>query len=250
VSDLTSKSRIVSNLYALAGVLVFLFLTGLNYLIFMGLQSSPGFIFTSFFLQLLILLLFVNHLLNILKGSGYIRFSLPLKINRVLNNIILSASYYCVIFLGGTKERLEHDFVEFNASLTRVTGIKYNAGEILVLLPRCMQNSECKYNVVNNMENCISCGKCDVKSIRETIKETGVKAAVVTGGTQARALVKKYMPKIIIAVACERELISGMFDVPNCEVVGLINERPEGPCLNTRVSISELSSTLKSLIKK
>jgi len=249
VADLIPEQRKKTNLYALAGVLVSFFLAGCNYLIFLGLQSSPGFIFTSFFFQLIILLLFANHILNMLKIAGYVRFIFPVKINRMLNNIVLNASYFFVFFLRTSKERLEHDFVEFNAELTGANKLKYAAGEILILLPRCMQNSECKYNVVNNMENCTSCGKCDVKTIREIIKETGVKAVVVTGGTQARALVKKNNPKIIIAVACERELISGMFDVPSCEVIGFINERPEGPCFNTRVSISKLAATLKDLIK-
>ncbi|MFH1074229.1 MAG: DUF116 domain-containing protein, partial [Candidatus Firestonebacteria bacterium] len=175
--------------------------------------------------------------------------SLPLKLNRMLNNIILKASYYFVFFLGGSKEKLEYDFVEFNAALAKANGLKYKAGEILILLPRCMQNSDCKYNVVNNMENCVSCGKCDVKAVRETIAETGVKAAVVTGGTQARALVKKNRPKVIIAVACERELISGIFDVPDCEVVGLINDRPEGPCFNTRVSAAKLKETISGFLE-
>ena len=250
MSDLTSKNKKKTNLYAISGVLVSFFLAGCNYLIFLGLQSSPGFIFTSLFLQLVILLLFANHILNMLKIAGYSKFVFPLKINRMLNNVMLNASYFFVLFLMTSKERLEHDFVEFNAELTGANKLKYAAGEILILLPRCMQNSECKYNVVNNMENCTSCGKCDVKTIREIIKETGVKAVVVTGGTQARALVKKNNPKIIIAVACERELISGMFDVPNCEVIGLINERPEGPCFNTRFSVAELSATLNTLMKK
>ena len=103
MSDLTSKNKKKTNLYAISGVLVSFFLAGCNYLIFLGLQSSPGFIFTSLFLQLVILLLFANHILNMLKIAGYSKFVFPLKINRMLNNVMLNASYFFVLFLMTSK---------------------------------------------------------------------------------------------------------------------------------------------------
>jgi len=248
VSALISENSKNNNLYVILGVLALLLTSGLTYLLALALPALDA-IYIFYIIQLHIFLLLVNHTLNILKVKSLILFSLPLKINRRLNNIVFKISRGLVFFSKKAGEKLEQDFIEFSARLAKAGGIKYKPEELLILLPRCMQNSECKYNVVNNMENCSSCGKCDIKAIRETIAGTGIKAAVVTGGTQARALVKKHNPKMIIAVACERELISGIFDVPACEVIGFINERPEGPCLNTRVSVANLAVTLKNLTK-
>ena len=45
----------------------------------------------------------------------------------------------------------------------------------------------------------------------------------------ARQMVKEIRPKAIIAVACERDLTSGIQDVFPLPVIGVLNERPFGP---------------------
>ncbi len=196
---------------------------------------------------LLVLIFFslaaINLLLNLLSLLVKKNLAFPVRINRPLSGVLYKVSAF-LAGLAGLRERFTASFIAFNASLVRLKNILLEPGEILVLLPRCIQNGDCRYNIVNNLDNCISCGKCDVKAIREEVKVKGVNIAVVTGGSQARALVNKLRPKAVIAVACERELVSGIFDVPGCEVVGLINERPEGPCLNTRASVSKLKEAI------
>ena len=73
--------------------------------------------------------------------------------------------------------------------------------------------------------------------------------ACATGGTLARQFVKTIMPKAIIAVACERDLTSGIQDVFPLPVIGVLNERPFGPCFNTRVDISKVEDTIKYFLK-
>lgn len=193
------------------------------------------------------ILVFFNLVLNLLSLALRKNFTFTTKINRPLSGVLYKVSLFISRF-AGLKERFERSFIFFNSSLVGIKKILLKPGEILVLLPRCIQNGDCKYNVVNNLENCISCGKCDIKVIREAVKDNGVKVAVVTGGSQARDLIKKFAPRAIIAVACERELVSGIFDVPGCEVVGLLNERPEGPCLNTRASVLELKEAIEKFL--
>ena len=72
----------------------------------------------------------------------------------------------------------------------------------------------------------------------------GCKLAVATGGTLARQMVKQARPKAIVAVACERDLTSGIQDVFPLPVLGVLNERPFGPCFNTRVDIDKLEKAI------
>lgn len=60
---------------------------------------------------------------------------------------------------------------------------------------------------------------------------------------------KKLKPKMILSVACERDLTSGIIDVGKIPVVGIVNERPNGPCYNTCVDVSVLKDKLDSIIK-
>ena len=48
-------------------------------------------------------------------------------------------------------------------------------------------------------------------------------------------------------MACERDLTSGIADVGNIPVIGIINDRPNGPCYNTVVDINEFKRGLMIL---
>jgi hypothetical protein len=64
----------------------------------------------------------------------------------------------------------------------------------------------------------------------------------------ALRLVRDTKPDVIIAVACERDLLSGIRDIYPMPVIGIRNTRPEGPCRNTRVDCGAVEDTVK-LIK-
>ena len=57
-------------------------------------------------------------------------------------------------------------------------------------------------------------------------------------------MVKQARPKAIVAVACERDLTSGIQDVFPLPVLGVLNERPFGPCFNTKVDINKLEAAI------
>ena len=52
-------------------------------------------------------------------------------------------------------------------------------------------------------------------------------------------------PRIIIAVACERDLSSGIQDSYPMPVFGITNRRPYGPCYDTDVDLERVEEALK-----
>lgn len=139
-------------------------------------------------------------------------------------------------------------FIESNNILVGSLRRKYHAGELLMLLPHCLQSPECNCRVTLNMENCKECGRCDIGRLKALARDKGINAAVVTGGTAARNIVKDWNPKAIVSVACERDLYSGIMDVLPIPSLGVLNERPNGPCNNTRVDVKRLKDCINILI--
>lgn len=89
--------------------------------------------------------------------------------------------------------------------------------------------------------------KCEIKDLMEISKKYNVKLSIASGGTMARNIIKNFKPELIIATACERDLISGLMDTVNLPVIGILNERPYGPCLDTRVDLNKITSILENL---
>ena len=74
--------------------------------------------------------------------------------------------------------------------------------------------------------------------------------STVGGGNAARKKIKELRPRLIIAVACERDLLSGFREVnKQIPVIGFPNKRPEGPCKNTCVDLSEIEATIQKCIR-
>ena len=71
----------------------------------------------------------------------------------------------------------------------------------------------------------------------------GVILHTAPGGTQARAIIRDIRPRAIVAVACERDLVSGIHDVaPRIPIIGIPNTRPLGPCKDTVIDIEKFRS--------
>lgn len=136
-------------------------------------------------------------------------------------------------------------YIKINNSKVRSMRYNLKSNELLILLPHCIQNSKCVHKITNNIENCARCGKCDVKDILLLKEKYHLNIAVATGGTLARKWVEKFKPKAIVAVACERDLLSGIRDVKGIPVLGIFNYRPNGPCFDTKVDIIKLEEAIK-----
>ena len=55
-------------------------------------------------------------------------------------------------------------------------------------------------------------------------------------------------PKLVLAVACERDLTSGIKDCYPLPVIGILNDRPFGPCFNTTVDVSKIDDALSQVL--
>lgn len=145
---------------------------------------------------------------------------------------------------GISKEDIRHSFIKVNNELVRAENRRYPGEKILLLMPHCLQSSRCDMRLTYDIDNCRRCGKCPIKILLDIRDKHGVHVAIATGGTIARRIVVQTRPKLIIAVACERDLASGIQDTYPIPVYGILNERPHGPCLDTLVQRSSLEEAL------
>jgi hypothetical protein len=172
---------------------------------------------------------------------------IPIKI---CLKLVMPLALFISGVLGRDKDAIRSLFIDVNNLLVESSGIRKAPDKILLLLPHCLQYSECTQKVTGNITNCKKCGKCKIAEILNLAEETGVNALIVTGGTAARNAIKKIKPEMVLSVACERDLAIGISDVSNIPVLGVLNQRPNGPCFNTTVDIELLRDKLKSIIKQ
>lgn len=143
-----------------------------------------------------------------------------------------------------SRDALRESYVAVNNAMTKAQGKRLCGRRLLVLLPHCLQIDKCNRNVTRDINNCQQCGQCLVGELKEAAKIFGVNVEVVNGGTLARRRVAQMRPTGIVAVACERDLTLGIQDVYPIPVIGVINDRPFGPCHNTRVDMVKVSEAI------
>lgn len=169
---------------------------------------------------------------------------------RLALKMLLPTTLWLGRILRVEKDAVRASYALVNNAFVKAIKSRFSADKVLLLLPHCLQNSDCGLRITNNIENCRDCGRCDIGAIVAVAREWGIKTAVATGGTLARRIIIQTRPKFIIAVACPRDLVEGMKDVFPIPVYGLLNERPEGPCVNTRLAVPQLKHLLEQTVQK
>jgi len=107
-----------------------------------------------------------------------------------------------------------------------------SAERLLVLLPRCLE-------------------RATRSQVLDRIDTFGAKTVTASGGEEARKAIQEHRPSAILAIACERDLISGLKDVADrIPVLAIANKRPQGPCKNTQLPIEELDAALRFLAER
>ncbi|MDD3049626.1 MAG: DUF116 domain-containing protein [Candidatus Cloacimonetes bacterium] len=145
-----------------------------------------------------------------------------------------------------SREVIVREFLIINNEIVKKTNRVNKLCNLLILLPHCLQNSDCKIRITYNIDNCIHCGKCDICKLCKLKEKYSLKIFIASGGTIARKIIKENKPELIIAVACERDMLSGVRDVFPIPVYSVLNDRPEGPCFNTRVSVEKIENFIKN----
>ncbi|MBP2635649.1 MAG: hypothetical protein H6Q72_1556 [Firmicutes bacterium] len=146
------------------------------------------------------------------------------------------------------KERVERSFIEVSNHLIMQKRITVQPDKLLIMTPHCLQQETCPYKITRDVSNCHRCGKCQIGELSNLAEKYGVHLAVVTGGTLARKVIKTIRPHAVLAIACERDLTSGIQDVFPLPVIGVLNERPFGPCCNTRVKLDKVEEAIQSFL--
>ncbi|MFO0752641.1 MAG: DUF116 domain-containing protein [Thermodesulfovibrionales bacterium] len=166
-----------------------------------------------------------------------------------LRAVVLKVLYPLLMLAGAffkdRKEQLQHLIIEWNNRLVLADIGKLRTKRILLLLPHCLQVNDCDVRITNDIHNCRRCGRCGIKDLIEVADEHRLKLFVATGGNLARRIVKDLRPEAIVAVACERDLSSGIVDSYPLPILGIPNERPFGPCVNTRVSLEKVKEAIR-----
>lgn len=164
----------------------------------------------------------------------------------MIRGIVLRVYYPLLMFLSAffksRKESFQRSVIHMNNRL--VIAERPRTKKILLLLPHCIQTNECTIRLTHNIYNCERCGRCEIKDLIEIAEENRLELFVATGGTIARKIVKEVRPEAIVAVACERDLSSGLVDTYPFPILGITNERPYGPCFNTRVDLDKVKDAI------
>jgi hypothetical protein len=175
-------------------------------------------------------------------------FLFPYGKKQITLKVLFPINIFIGSLFGWSKDRVRQSFVAVNNSLFKATSKRMKKGKLLVLLSQCLQNYDCPYKVTAHFENCKMCGNCQIGDIIKIGKRYNLALSIATGGTLARKVVVDTKPTAIVAVACERDLTSGIQDVYPIPVYGILNQRPFGPCVNTRVDMEKIEQAVRFII--
>ena len=152
--------------------------------------------------------------------------------------------------LGIQSDEIRGSFIDMNNSLVRTASPLVEGDRLLLLLPHCLQSFDCPHRVTSEVRNCERCGKCEIADLITMCDSYGIKMSIATGGTLARRVIVETRPRAIVAVACERDLTSGIQDSYPIPVIGVLNERPHGPCRDTRVDLARVEGAINFFLRR
>lgn len=145
------------------------------------------------------------------------------------------------------KNRIAERFLIYNNNQVLKSIKKQNIKKVLILLPHCIQYYDCSYKITSYVENCKKCYKCKIANFLDLKEIYPIEIKIANGGTLARKHIKDTKPDLVIAVACKRDLISGIIDAYPIKVLGVFNEIKNEPCISTGVSITKIENYLKQI---
>jgi len=149
---------------------------------------------------------------------------------------------------GIPRDTIRQSFISMNNSLVMARKIRVKPDRILILLPHCLQFVDCDIKVTGDINKCLRCDRCDISGLARLAEQYHIDISVATGGTLARKVIMEKRPKLVLAVACEGDLTSGIRDCYPLPVLGVLNDRPFGPCYNTSVDLERIEEAIKAVL--
>ena len=130
----------------------------------------------------------------------------------------------------GRRDWVENAAVKVYNGLAMMRGRKVGQGELLVLIPRCLS-------------------KDTLDGVLGIAGRYGVPVFVATRGQLARRVIRERRPRAVVAVACERDMVSGLHDVAGkIPVLGLTMTLPAGPCKDAMLNLGQLEEWVRAYV--
>lgn len=172
---------------------------------------------------------FFGFILLLIEGISILRFGksiFPYRWREKFILYLLPKTIWLGEKFGISRDRVGNSFIKVHNLITKNFAC-VNTERLLILLPRCLKK-ETRNQIMNR------------------INGNDFKVVTAGGGEQARKAITQYQPTLILALACERDLMSGIRDVADkIPVLAIPNKRPDGPCKNTDIYLDELEETLR-----
>ncbi len=246
-----AKKRLFIGLVLGTSAIVCLFLVALWVVPYVGLTTihpAVPWVFGFVIVACILLVGWVSTglVLNILLGKDLLFFS---RMRGVTVRLFLPLMTRVGRALGLPKDLVRSSFIKVNNELVASKARRYAPGEILLLMPHCLQNADCGIKLTYDVRKCGRCGTCPIDGLIGVSDKYGIDLAIASGGTIARSIVVRKRPRLILAVACERDLTSGIQDIYPLPAFGIVNVRPFGPCFNTQVSPEALEEAIRAFLR-
>jgi hypothetical protein len=130
----------------------------------------------------------------------------------------------------GRRDWVENASVKVYNALALLRGRKVGTGELLLLIPRCLS-------------------KETLDGVLGIAGRYGVPVFVATRGQLARRVIRERRPRAVVAVACERDMVSGLHDVAGkIPVLGLTMTLPSGPCKDAVLNLGKLEEWVQAYV--
>jgi hypothetical protein len=131
----------------------------------------------------------------------------------------------------GRRDWVENAAVKVYNALAVVRARAVGKGELLLLIPRCLS-------------------KPALDGVLALSGKYEVPVFVATRGQLARRVIKERRPRAVVAVACERDMVSGLHDVAGrVPVLGLTMTLPAGPCKDAGLDLVQLEKWVQTFVK-
>ncbi len=143
---------------------------------------------------------------------------------RLMNVTSLVARWF------GRRDWVEHAAIDVYNTLAVRRGRTVGKGELLVLIPRCLS-------------------KAALDGVLGIAGRYDVPVFVATRGQLARRVIRERRPRAVVAVACERDMLTGLRDVAGkLPVLGLTMRLPNGPCRDAAIDLETMERWVKELV--
>jgi hypothetical protein len=130
----------------------------------------------------------------------------------------------------GKRDWVEHAAIDVYNTLAERRGRTVGSGELLVLIPRCLS-------------------KQALDGVLEVAGRYEVPVFVATRGQLARRVIRERRPRAVVAVACERDMMTGLRDVAGkLPVLGLTMQLPNGPCRDAAIDLEQMEKWVQGLV--